>query len=70
MKKKKPSKPAPASPKKRAGENDERDPPGVASQPEDDRSASLSHIREKLKVTSAAELVAYAARWNQTQGVT
>ncbi len=29
-----------------------------------------SHIREKLKVTSAAELVAYAARWNQTQGVT
>ena len=29
-----------------------------------------SHIRGKLKVTSAAELVAYAARWNQTQGVT
>ncbi|MEO5718248.1 MAG: response regulator transcription factor [Chthoniobacterales bacterium] len=29
-----------------------------------------SHIRGKLRVTSAAELVAYAARWNQTQGVT
>ena len=29
-----------------------------------------SHIREKLRVTSAAELVAYAARWSQTQGVT
>jgi len=28
-----------------------------------------SHIREKLRVTSAAELVAYAARWNQSQGV-
>ena len=28
-----------------------------------------SNIREKLKVTSAAELVAYAARWNQSQGV-
>ena len=28
-----------------------------------------SHIRGKLRVTSAAELVAYAARWNQTQGV-
>lgn len=26
-----------------------------------------SHIREKLKVTSAAELVAYAARWSETQ---
>jgi DNA-binding NarL/FixJ family response regulator len=29
-----------------------------------------SHIREKLRVASAAELVAYAARWNETQGVT
>ena len=29
-----------------------------------------SHIREKLHVISAAELVAYAARWSQTQGVT
>ncbi|MGH8094932.1 MAG: response regulator transcription factor [Chthoniobacterales bacterium] len=29
-----------------------------------------SHIRAKLGVASAAELVAYAARWNQTQGVT
>lgn len=29
-----------------------------------------SNIREKLKVTSAAELVAYAARWSQSQGVT
>lgn len=29
-----------------------------------------SNIRKKLKVTSAAELVAYAARWGQTQGVT
>jgi DNA-binding NarL/FixJ family response regulator len=28
-----------------------------------------SHIREKLRVTSAAELVAYAARWSQAQGV-
>jgi DNA-binding NarL/FixJ family response regulator len=28
------------------------------------------HIRKKLRVNSAAELVAYAARWNQTQGVT
>jgi len=28
-----------------------------------------SNIREKLHVTSAAELVAYAARWSQTQGV-
>ena len=28
-----------------------------------------SHIREKLRVTSAAELVAYAARWSQSQGV-
>ena len=28
-----------------------------------------AHIREKLKITGAAELVAYAARWNQTQGV-
>ena len=26
-----------------------------------------SHIREKLKVTSAAELIAYAARWSETQ---
>jgi DNA-binding NarL/FixJ family response regulator len=26
-----------------------------------------SHIREKLKVTSAAELIAYAARWTETQ---
>jgi DNA-binding CsgD family transcriptional regulator len=26
-----------------------------------------SHIREKLSVTSAAELVAYAARWTETQ---
>ena len=32
--------------------------------------AHRSHIRGKLRVTSAAELVAYAARWNQTQGVT
>ena len=29
-----------------------------------------SRIREKLRVTSAAELVAYAARWSQTQGIT
>ncbi len=29
-----------------------------------------SHIRAKLRVASAAELVAYAARWNETQGVT
>jgi DNA-binding NarL/FixJ family response regulator len=29
-----------------------------------------AHIREKLKVTSAAELVAYAARWSETHGVT
>jgi DNA-binding NarL/FixJ family response regulator len=29
-----------------------------------------SHIREKLGVTSAAELISYAARWSQTQGVT
>ena len=29
-----------------------------------------SHIREKLGVTSAAELVAYAARWSETHGVT
>ena len=29
-----------------------------------------SNIREKLNVHSAAELVAYAARWSQTQGVT
>jgi RNA polymerase sigma factor (sigma-70 family) len=28
-----------------------------------------SNIREKLQVASAAELVAYAARWNQSQGV-
>lgn len=26
-----------------------------------------AHIREKLKVTSAAELISYAARWNETQ---
>jgi DNA-binding NarL/FixJ family response regulator len=32
--------------------------------------AHRSHIREKLRVTGASELVAYAARWNQTQGVT
>ncbi len=32
--------------------------------------AHRAHIREKLQVNSAAELVAYAARWNQTQGVT
>lgn len=25
------------------------------------------HIREKLRVTSAAELISYAARWNETQ---
>ena len=29
-----------------------------------------SHIREKLHVTSAAELVAYAARWSESQGAT
>jgi RNA polymerase sigma factor (sigma-70 family) len=29
-----------------------------------------SRIREKLRIASAAELVSYAARWNQTQGVT
>jgi DNA-binding NarL/FixJ family response regulator len=29
-----------------------------------------SHIREKLRVTSAAELVAYAARWSESQGAT
>jgi DNA-binding NarL/FixJ family response regulator len=29
-----------------------------------------SRIREKLHIASAAELVSYAARWNQTQGVT
>jgi DNA-binding NarL/FixJ family response regulator len=29
-----------------------------------------SHIRGKLRIASAAELVSYAARWNQTQGVT
>ena len=28
-----------------------------------------SNIRVKLRVTSAAELVAFAARWSQTQGV-
>jgi RNA polymerase sigma factor (sigma-70 family) len=28
-----------------------------------------SRIREKLKIASAAELVSYAARWNQAQGV-
>ena len=27
-----------------------------------------SHIREKLRVTSAAELISYAARWSQAQG--
>ena len=26
-----------------------------------------SHIREKLKITSAAELISYAARWGETQ---
>ena len=29
-----------------------------------------SHIREKLHVTSAAELVSYAARWSESQGAT
>lgn len=29
-----------------------------------------ARIREKLKVTSAAELISYAARWSETQGVT
>ena len=28
-----------------------------------------SNVREKLGVTSAAELISYAARWSQTQGV-
>ena len=32
--------------------------------------AHRSHIREKLRVTTAAELVSYAARWSETQGVT
>jgi DNA-binding NarL/FixJ family response regulator len=32
--------------------------------------AHRSHIREKLRIASAAELVSYAARWNQSQGVT
>ena len=32
--------------------------------------AHRSNIREKLHVTSAAELVAYAARWSESQGVT
>jgi DNA-binding NarL/FixJ family response regulator len=31
--------------------------------------AHRSHVREKLRITGASELVAYAARWNQTQGV-
>lgn len=26
-----------------------------------------AHIREKLKVMSAAELISYAARWSETQ---
>jgi DNA-binding NarL/FixJ family response regulator len=26
-----------------------------------------SHIRQKLKITSAAELISYAARWSETQ---
>jgi hypothetical protein len=26
-------------------------------------------IREKLRVTSAAELISYAARWSETHGV-
>ena len=29
-----------------------------------------AHIRQKLRIKSAAELVAYAARWGETQGVT
>ena len=29
-----------------------------------------AHIRQKLRIKSAAELVAYAARWSETQGVT
>jgi DNA-binding NarL/FixJ family response regulator len=29
-----------------------------------------SNIREELKVKSAAELISYAARWSQTQGIT
>jgi DNA-binding NarL/FixJ family response regulator len=29
-----------------------------------------AHIRQKLCIKSAAELVAYAARWSETQGVT
>jgi DNA-binding CsgD family transcriptional regulator len=29
-----------------------------------------SHIREKLRITGAAELISYAARWSETQGVT
>jgi DNA-binding CsgD family transcriptional regulator len=27
-----------------------------------------SHIREKLGITSAAELISYAARWSEAQG--
>lgn len=30
--------------------------------------AHRSHIREKLKITSAAELISYSARWTETQG--
>ena len=29
-----------------------------------------AHIKQKLRIKSAAELVAYAARWSETQGVT
>lgn len=29
-----------------------------------------AHIREKLRISSAAELISYAARWSQTQGIT
>jgi DNA-binding NarL/FixJ family response regulator len=29
-----------------------------------------AHIRQKLRIKSAAELVAYAARWSETHGVT
>ena len=29
-----------------------------------------AHIKQKLRVKSAAELVAYAARWSETQGMT
>ena len=29
-----------------------------------------SNIREKLHITSAAELISYAARWSETQGIT